>query len=85
MPVEFNIKLYDVGGKNATKGDNKLTGEEINIARKAGWDIDKKNGYTLDMDTPKRIETNEPESCDVIGDLIVFIFDLFCNCSKVEN
>ena len=59
MTVVFNITTFDVGGKDAVKSDNKLTGEEIMLARKAGWDIDVNKGYTIDMGTPKYIEDDD--------------------------
>ena len=56
MTITFNLAKYDVGGTDATKGDSKLTGNEINLAREAGWDIDRQKGYTQDMGVPNRIE-----------------------------
>ena len=87
--VKFDIKTFDVGGKGAIKGDKRLTGAEIQLARRAGWDIDKEKGYTLDMGTPKRFDKKNPnpDSCDPIGDLLFGIIDYIFGsgaCSK-EN
>ena len=37
--VHFNFKLYDIGGKDATADDGKLTGEEVKKAKADGWNV----------------------------------------------
>lgn len=57
MAVDFNIKNYDKGGMNAIAGDGKLTGEEIKLATKDGWNV--WDGYSSNDKLPTNTKAEE--------------------------
>lgn len=58
MSLEFNqfdFSKYDKGGKGAKAGDFKLTGDEIKMARRDGWDIKLNSTFTVAYGTPDKL------------------------------
>lgn len=51
---DFDFHKFDIGGKNAQAGDGKLTGEEVEKAKQAGYSV--WEGYTEKDSKPS--ETN---------------------------
>lgn len=62
MSLEFNqfdFSKYDKGGKGAQAGDFKLTGDEIKMARRDGWDIKPNSTFTMAYGTPNKFPEDQ--------------------------
>ena len=58
--MTFEIRNYDKGGMNAIAGDGKLTGDEVKLAKKDGWNV--WDGYSAQDQAPTSLKAEKKEA-----------------------